>query len=268
MDQIRLRDALANDGFAVARAVLPAGPLHALADRVDALFGSARAPSRQVLYVDGRTPPDTPPLDRLLHQWLNPHRYPGDEGTADLLAGPRALAAEALEAAPVLFQDLLLVKTAGQARFPWHQDFPFWPVDRPLGVVIWIPLVANAPRAGGLMFARGSHGLGPQPVVDLHRGHAQDPTQMLPAIDERFEVVCPEIAPGDALIFSPLVFHGSPPRRVGGRRVAWSSIWLHPDVRWSHERAPAHPICRQVIDGAPVHPLTTAAPQPPQPMPT
>ncbi len=246
---------IAEDGFAVARGLLSTDALAALAGRVERLFASERPRSRQVLYVDGRPPPDTPHLDRLLHQWLNPHRFPGEEGTADLLAAPRALAVRALGAPPVLFQDLLLVKTPQQKRFPWHQDFPFWPIDRPLGVVVWVPLVANTRRAGGLMFARGSHRLGPRAVVDLHRGHAQDPTAELPSIDDLYETVCPALAPGDGLIFSPLVFHGSPARRAAGRRVAWSSVWLHPDVRWSHSRAPAHPICRHVVDGARVHPL-------------
>jgi len=249
-------------GFAVVPDLLDAEARATLAPRVEALFASARPRSRQVLYVDGRVPPDTPHLDRLLHQWLNPHRLPGDEGTADLLDPPRALAARLLDAPPVLFQDLLLVKEPGQSRFPWHQDFPFWPIDKPRAVVCWVPLVASTHRAGGLMFARGSHRIGPLPAVDLHRGRPQDPAAEWPAIEGRFDTVCPTLQPGDALVFSPLVLHGSPPRRMGGRRVAWSSVWLHPDVRWCHARAPAHPICRHVVDGARV-----AEWRPPQPRP-
>jgi len=241
-------EALAHDGFTVSPALLTPSTVARLRRRVDALFNSNRPQSRQVLYVDGVVPPDTPPLDRLLHQWLNPHRF-GADGTADLLDAPRRIARELLGAEPVLFQDLLLVKTPAQRRFPWHQDFPFWPVDRPLGLVCWIPLVPSAAVGGGLMFARGSHRLGCQPVVDLHRGRPQAQGMPSAALDD-FEVVCPPLAPGDAVFFSPLVMHGSPPRRTAGRRAAWSSIWLHPDVRWQRARAPAHPLCREVTDGA------------------
>lgn len=245
------RAALDRDGFVTRAGVLDPGDVARLAARVEALFDSPHPPSRQVLYVDGRPPPDTPPLDRLLHQWLNPHRL-GVEGTADLLDGPRRIAAELLDAEPVLFQDLLLVKTPSQQRFPWHQDFPFWPVDRPRGVVCWIPLVPSTGAGGGLTFARGSHRLGPLPAIDLHRGHPQDPTAEMPSLDG-FDPICPPLAPGDAVFFSPLVLHGSAPRGTPGRRAAWSSIWLHPSVRWHHARAPAHPLCREVPDGAPVH---------------
>lgn len=253
-------EALARDGFTPHPGLLPPADVARLRGRVDALFASARPSSRQVLYVDGRVPPDTPPLADLLHQWLNPHRF-GAEGTADLLDAPRRVAAALLGAEPVLFQDLLLVKTPAQRRFPWHQDFPFWPVDRPLGVVCWIPLVQSVAAGGGLMFARGSHRLGVQPVVDLHRGRPQAADARLDALDG-FEAVCPPLAPGDAVFFSPLVMHCSPPRHTPGRRAAWSSIWLHPDVRWHHARAPAHPLCRETVDGAPV-----SAWRPPRPPP-
>lgn len=243
-------EALARDGFVPHPGLLSPADVARLRSRVDALFGSERPQSRQVLYVDGRVPPGTPPLDDLLHQWLNPHRF-GVEGTADLLDAPRRAAAALLGAEPVLFQDLLLVKTPAQRRFPWHQDFPFWPVDRPLGVVCWIPLVPSVALGGGLMFARGSQRLGVQPVIDLHRGEPQATGAQLAALDD-FETVCPSLDPGDAVFFSPLVMHASPPRRTRGRRAAWSSIWLHPDVCWQHARAPAHPLCREVPDGAPV----------------
>jgi ectoine hydroxylase-related dioxygenase (phytanoyl-CoA dioxygenase family) len=237
------------NGHVCARAVLAATQLTALSERVRMLFTSTRPRSRQVLYTDGIVPPDTPHLDRLMHQWLNPHTYGKGEGTDDLLAGPRTLASELLGAPAVLFQDLLLVKEPGQRRFPLHQDFPFWPLDRPAGLTCWIPLVQNEAIAGGLMLARGSHRLDVQPVVDLHRGTPQRQGLTLPPLDT-YPLDCPCLAAGDALLFSPLIFHGSPPRRTAGRRIAWASTWVHPDVRWDHAAAPAHPINELTVDGA------------------
>lgn len=257
-----VREALSHlerDGFVRVPRVLSSSQVEALQARVDLLFASDRPKSKQVLYVDGQVPPDTPHLDALLHQWLNPHRFQPNLGTADLVDAPGAIAAKLLGSDPVLFQDLLLVKEPGQSKFPWHQDFPFWPIDRPQAVVCWIPLVESNPSGGGLQFLRGSHRLGPQPVVDLHRGGPQSASAVTLDLDAMFEAVCPALEPGDALFFSPLVFHSSAQRSTVGRRAAWSSIWLHPSVRWSHARAPAHPLCRSVEDGALVHSLASAS---------
>jgi hypothetical protein len=244
-----LRRQLDQDGFAVVPGLMTQDDVLMLQARVDGLFESTRPKSKQVLYVNGQVPVGTPPLDDMLHQWLNPHLFGRDEGTSELLEKPRTNARQLLDAEPVLFQDLLLIKEPGQNRFPWHQDFPFWPVDRPDAVVCWIPLVPSDVQGGGLRFARGSHRLGAQPVIDLHRGTRQDRSETPHDLDGEFETVCPRLQPGDAVFFSPLVFHSSAPRSSPGRRAAWSSIWMHPSVRWSHQRAPAHPICKRVLDG-------------------
>jgi ectoine hydroxylase-related dioxygenase (phytanoyl-CoA dioxygenase family) len=252
-----MRAALASDGFVVVRQLLDGDALERFSESVDRLFSSSYPKSRQVLYVNGETPPQTPHLDSLLHQWLNPHRFSPEYSTASFIDAPRVVAEALMGAPPVLFQDLILVKESSQRPFPWHQDFPFWPVDQPRGVVCWMPLVHNVAEQGGLMFALGSHGEGSAPAVDLHRGKAQDVAAALPDIEARYKVVCPPMAPGDGVFFSPLIWHCSQRREGGGRRAAWSSIWLHPSVRWSHARTPAHPLCRETEDGAPVHALSS-----------
>lgn len=254
-DILQVRRQIEMDGFATVPELLTYAQVAALQLRVDALFTSTRPKSKQVLYVDGHVPEDTPPLDDLLHQWLNPHRFGSHEGTSNFLEAPRAFASQLLDAEPVLFQDLLLVKEMGQQRFPWHQDFPFWPIDRPEAVVCWIPLVSNEIEGGGLRFARASHRLGEQPIIDLHRGTQQDRSDPTYLLQTAYEIVCPRLQAGDAVFFSPLIFHSSMPRTLAGQRAAWSSIWLDPTVRWSHRRVPAHPVCRQVTDGEFVHPL-------------
>ena len=186
-----------------------------------------------------------------MDQWLSPHRL-GPPNTRASAEAIRALVAPLLGAAPVLFQDLLLVKRPSQRPFPWHQDFPFWPVDTPRGVVVWVPLCDSDEERGGLAFARGSHRLGPRPVVDLHTAAPQDPHAELGFDSSRFEIVCPRYRRGDAVAFLPITFHGSPALRSPHDRVAWSSIWLDPRARWQHGRAPNHPLCKRTPDGAPV----------------
>jgi hypothetical protein len=113
-----------------------------LRDAVAANRDLRRPMSRQVLYTHGPTPEGRPPLTALMDQWLSPFRYSGPCSTRVQADALRPLAASLLGEPSVLFQDLLLVKREGQKRFPWHQDFGFWPVDKPWGVVIWVPLQA------------------------------------------------------------------------------------------------------------------------------
>lgn len=248
MDDICAR--FERDGFIHVPNVLSQEQVDVLDARVRDLYDSSHVRSRQVLYVDGQVPVGTPPLDRLLHQWLNPHRYDDGLGTRDLVEAPRAIADRLLDASSVLFQDLLLLKEPGQQRFPWHQDFPFWPIDRPRGVVCWIPLIRSDDASGGLQCARGSHRIGAHGAVDLHCGVPQNTDSEMPDVEAMFPVCTPPVEAGSALFFSPLLFHSSPPKTTPGHRVAWSSAWLHPQVCWRHARAPAHPLCKRTRDGA------------------
>jgi ectoine hydroxylase-related dioxygenase (phytanoyl-CoA dioxygenase family) len=248
------RSALARDGFVVLRGVVATSVLDELGEILRSLERRGQPRSRQVLYTHAPAPAERPPLDVLMDQWLSPHRLapPNTLGPARVI---RTLAADLLDTEPVLFQDLLLRKRPGQRPFAWHQDYPFWPVDAPEGVVVWVPLAAADERRGGLAFARGSHRLGPRPVVDLHDGTPQDPGAELGFDLGQFEIVAPRYERGDAVAFLPTTFHGSPAMRAAGTRTAWSSVWLRPGLRWSHANAPRHPLCKQVRDGAPIEEL-------------
>ncbi|MCA9539992.1 MAG: phytanoyl-CoA dioxygenase family protein [Myxococcales bacterium] len=249
---------LDEDGVVLLRGVADAALLTNLRDAVAANRAFGRPMSRQVLYTHGAAPPDRPPLTALMDQWLSPFRHDGPGSTrraADLL---RPVAEELLGEPGVLFQDLLLIKRQGHKHFPWHQDFGFWPIDRPLGVVIWLPLQASDGSSGALRFAAGSHRLGPRPVVDLHDGRPQREGAELDFAPEAWPMVAPRYEEGDAVAFSPLTFHASPAMTRPGERAAWSCIFLSPRVRWCHANAPNHPLCRRVEDGALVTELVDA----------
>jgi ectoine hydroxylase-related dioxygenase (phytanoyl-CoA dioxygenase family) len=254
----RARMELEEHGVSLLRGAVPAVHLHALREAVTANRAAARPMSRQVLYTHGRAPAGRPPLTALMDQWLSPFLYEGPGSTREVADGLRGLAAELLGEPPVLFQDLLLVKREGQREFPWHQDFGYWPVDRPLGVVLWVPLQPSDGASGALRFAAGSHRLGPRPVVDLHNGHPQRSGAELAFQPDAWPSFAPTYAEGDAVAFTPITFHASPAMRRPGERAAWSCIFLSPRARWSHANAPNHPLCKIVVDGAPVTELTHA----------
>ncbi|MCB9540788.1 MAG: phytanoyl-CoA dioxygenase family protein [Myxococcales bacterium] len=246
------RQQLEQDGVAFLPGALEATHLAALRSALAANRANGRPLSRQVLYTHGAPPTDRPPLTALMDQWLSPHRYDDAGSTRTVADALRPLADALLGEAAVLFQDLLLVKRQGQRAFPWHQDFGFWPVDRPWGVIIWAPLQPSDGGNGALRFAQGSHRLGARPVVDLHDGAPQDPTARLDFEADRWPLYAPTYALGDAVAFSPLTFHASPAMRRAGERAAWSCVFLSPRVRWCHANASNHRLCKVVPDGAPI----------------
>ncbi|HWB93125.1 MAG TPA: phytanoyl-CoA dioxygenase family protein [Puia sp.] len=60
-----------------------------------------------------------------------------------------------------LYHDQALYKEAGGGITPWHQDQFYWPVDTPLTVTMWMPLIDIAEDMGMLTFASRSHKDGP-----------------------------------------------------------------------------------------------------------
>ena len=246
------REELAREGVTLLRGAVKQVVLRALRNAVQTNRQSARPMSRQVLYTHTAEPAGRPPLTALMDQWLSPHRYEGAGSTQAAAEALRPIASALLDAPAVLFQDLLLVKRPGQKPFPWHQDFGFWPVDKPAGVIIWVPLQASNGDTGALQFAQRSHLLGPRPVIDLHDGAPQDHSANLGFSVDEWPLFAPTYAEGDAVAFKPTTFHASPPMRRQAVRAAWSCIFLDPSVRWRHANAPNHPLCRHVPDGAPV----------------
>ena len=246
------REDLSARGATLLPGAIGGGQLAELKAALAANRAEGRPMSRQVLYTHRPAPPERPPLTALMDQWLSPHRYEGAGSTLGVADAVRPLADALLGEPAVLFQDLILVKREGQGVFPWHQDFGFWPVDVPHGVVIWAPFQASDSETGALRFAVGSHRLGPRPVVDLHDGAPQDPRAELAFDSDNWPTWAPTYEAGDAVAFTPITFHASPAMRRPGERAAWSCVFLSPRVRWCHANAPNHPLCKVVRDGAPI----------------
>ena len=61
-------------------------------------------------------------------------------------------------------------------------------------------------------------------IAENGAGHTFDPNA--------FDEVCLELNAGDALIFTPTLYHMSHPNLSESARSAWSSVWAHPDSQW------------------------------------
>jgi ectoine hydroxylase-related dioxygenase (phytanoyl-CoA dioxygenase family) len=115
-----------------------------------------------------------------------------------------------------LFHEHVLVKEAQSGiATPWHQDMPYYCVDGPKTVSLWIPL-DDVPRERTLEFIAGSHKWGKFYRPQRFDGKAlneNDGLEDIPDIEanrEAFNILGWDLAPGDAVAFDYRTVHGAP----------------------------------------------------------
>ena len=166
---------------------------------------------------------------RFLSDYCNWQRIP--EYRDFIFASPAAaIAAELMGAGTVrLFHEHVLVKEArGGIATPWHQDMPYYCVDGPQTVSLWIPL-DEVPRERTLEFVAGSHKWGKFFRPQRFNGqplNENDGLEELPDINadrSAYDIVGWDLAPGDAVAFDYRTVHGAPANNsASARRRAFS----------------------------------------------
>lgn len=154
-----------------------------------------------------------------------------------------AAAREILGAARViLFQDNLVCKVPERpVEIQWHQDFSYWPLDRPDGITTWLALDDAEEEDGAMVYVPGSHLRGERQAADFIRGTGQPKQAGMDLIRPEGEATAVGAArAGELLLHHPLVWHRSGPSRRGRPRRAWTATWITPEVRWDPGHAP-HP---------------------------
>lgn len=141
-----------------------------------------------------------PMLGRLAHE------HPKIRGIIESLLG----------AAPILFQDMALVKPPfiGSEK-PWHQDnayFPVLPLEDVVGV--WIALDAATVANGCMHVLPGEHKLGPR-----RHYHDRD-CEIVPDRLNPSRAVPVELPAGGAMFFAGMLPHQTPPNQSPDRRRA------------------------------------------------
>ena len=115
-----------------------------------------------------------------------------------------------------LFHEHVLVKEAQtNVPTPWHQDAPYYCVDGPKTISLWIPL-DQVPRETTLEFLAGSHKWGKFYRPQRFDGSAlneHDTLENIPNINdnrEDYEIEGWAVGPGDAIAFDFRTIHGAP----------------------------------------------------------
>jgi len=128
-----------------------------------------------------------------------------------------AIGAELMESTSVqLFHEHVLVKEAATGvPTPWHQDAPYYCVDCPQTLSLWLPL-DDVPRETTLEFVSGSHKWDkfyrPQ-RFNSEPLNENDGLEEIPDINgnrDDYDIVAWAVRPGDAVAFDYRTIHGAP----------------------------------------------------------
>ena len=142
-----------------------------------------------------------------------------------------------------LFHEHVLVKEAQTGiPTPWHHDLPYYCVDGPKTVSLWIPL-DEVPRERTLEFVAGSHQWGKSYRPQRFNGQAlneNDGLEKIPDIDsnrEKYNIVGWALSPGDAVAFDYRTLHGAPANHSAStQRRAFSLRLVGDDIRFARRQ--------------------------------
>lgn len=182
---------------------------------------------------------------RVLNQKVNTWR--DHAGMARYVSHPR-LARMALELSGAsgirLFHDHALWKMPNDSKpTPWHQDFPYWPMNEPGALSIWLPVQDVDEHNGCMMFVPGSHLAGkltginflePQNIFDYVKGTA---------LETRKPVVVP-MKKGSCTFHHGLTFHYAHPNLSDRPRRVLATIYMPDGTTYNGK---AHP-CTDGLD--------------------
>ncbi|MFK7942671.1 MAG: phytanoyl-CoA dioxygenase family protein [Paracoccaceae bacterium] len=177
---------------------------------------------------------------RFFVDYCNWQRIPQYE---DFIFNSRAaeVGAELMDSQAVqLFHEHVLVKEAAAGvPTPWHQDAPYYCVDGPKTLSLWIPL-DEVPRETTLEFIAGSHKWGKFYRPQRFDGSAlneNDGLEELPDVNadkDAYNIIGWEVSPGDAIAFDYRTVHGAPANSSKtSQRRAFSLRLLGDDIRFA-----------------------------------
>jgi len=125
--------------------------------------------------------------------------------------------------------------SALNSTIPWHQDYPFWPVDTPNGLSTWTPMEDVSKDGGCLEIVDGSHKWGVSPPVDF----IMDPMDF----SDREDVIRIPAKQGTMVVLHSLTWHRTNPNQdEGTNRPAHISLWVPAYARYRPDLSDWHPV--------------------------
>ena len=136
--------------------------------------------------------------------------------------------------------------SALNSTLPWHQDYPFWPVDTPDSLSTWTPMEDVSESGGCLEVVDGSHEWGVSPPVDF----IMDPKDF----SGRDDVIRIPVKRGSMVVLHSLTWHRSNPNHdEGTARPAHISLWVPAYARYRPDLSDWHPVNDHITVAAGEH---------------
>ncbi len=178
---------------------------------------------------------------RVVSQWTN--LWESHQAFAQQLRDPvcTEMAARLIGCRRVrVFHDHVISKPPGcSGAVPWHQDYPYWPVDRPRAVSLWLALDDASPASGCMHFMPGAHREGELPAVDF--------------LNERKdwgaragEVVAAPVPAGWGVFHHCLSWHTTPENTSKAPRRAYIAIYMDAECSYDPAHSGWHPMNARV----------------------
>jgi ectoine hydroxylase-related dioxygenase (phytanoyl-CoA dioxygenase family) len=140
------------------------------------------------------------------------------------------------------FRDTLACKapetTHADGPTPWHQDAPYFPLDRSGTIAVWIALDYVEPVQGSMRFMEGSHRNGRlgHPVAWTTKDKIHE---TYPRIREECSESAPlSYAPGDATFHHSHTVHGAPQNMGEQPRWSWIAAYFASDSLYTGQDCP------------------------------
>jgi len=123
-------------------------------------------------------------------------------------------------------------------QLPWHQDYPFWPVNTPGSLSLWMPFADVAEQGGCLEVVDGSHQWGASEPVDFIM---EDPERF--ANRDDISLVRIPARSGALVVLHSLTWHRSHPNRhSGSKRHAYITLWIPAHAQYQPDTRKWHPL--------------------------
>ena len=137
-----------------------------------------------------------------------------------------------------LWHDQALYKEVGGRQTDAHLDFPFWPVDKPDLVSVWIPFDDVGPGGGMMSYVQGSHTMGINQFVDIGQLRGGEPLDLLQTPEVAERPLVPVAAPkGSAIFHHACTIHAADANETARTRRVFTMAYMADGCRRSRDDA-------------------------------
>lgn len=125
---------------------------------------------------------------------------------------------------------------------PWHQDYPFWPVNTPQSLSLWIPFDDVSATGGCMEIVKGSHKWGASAPVDF----IMDDPEKFRGRDDLDFIRIPA-ARGQVVALHSLTWHRSHPNQdPGTERRVYIILWIPASAEYTPDATEWHPLNERI----------------------